>query len=508
MTVLSPLALLLPDQMADCDRRTIEDGRFAGYQLMENAGAAVTAVALANFGTCAGADVLCGTGNNGGDGYVVARLLAETGMPVRVFASAPPRPGTDAALAAKAWNGPVEPLANYRANRLHLVIDALFGAGFRGILPAIEQSAVGMAREAGSPILAIDLPSGVDGATGLSGGAIAATTTVTFHRRKPGHLLMPGTNLCGRLAVADIGLDPSIVPEGGPRLYENRPALWQHAWQSRRIDWHKYSRGHVAVFSGPVLSTGASRLAAMAAQRAGAGAVTLLGPADALAVHACHVTSIMLRETGRDPLADLSALKGRPAAVIGPGFGDVGKAAAIAVACAAGQEAGVTVIDADALTGLAADEALSTRLGEAAKGRAVLTPHDGEFGRLFPDLSGNAALGKWQKAIEAARRTQTVIVCKGPDTVIAEPDGRIAINTNAGPELATAGSGDVLAGIIASLAAQGMPAFEAACAGVWLHGEAGRLAGPRMIAEDLVACIEAAINAIDTAPGVPATGTP
>ena len=231
----------------------------------------------------------------------------------------------------------------------------------------------------------------------------------------------------------------------------------------------------------------------MAAQRAGAGAVTILGQADALDIHAAHVTSIMLRSCGPDDAYDrLRELKGCRSCVLGPGFGDLSTAREIALSLLAEkQESGLRlVLDADGITAFAGDHAA---LFDAARGSGapalVLTPHEGEFARLFPDLADEGTLSKLDKALEASRRANAVVLYKGPDTVIAAPDGRAAINSNATPALATAGSGDVLAGVIAGLLAQGMPCFEAACAAAWLHGEAGRAAGPLAVAEDLVSGI-------------------
>jgi hydroxyethylthiazole kinase-like uncharacterized protein yjeF len=489
---IDPLALLTNAEMAAADRATIEGGTFTGIALMDNAGGAVADAALVRLASVARVHVLCGPGNNGGDGYVAARILAESGHAVRLYALAQPKPGTDAALAAETWSGAVDGFDAFAPGPGDLVIDAVFGAGFSGALPDPVKAALERAADAQCPVLAVDLPSGVNGDTGQGADAIGCVGTVTFYRRKPGHLLYPGRALCGETIVADIGVRAAAPT----KAFENAPALWRDRLPQPADDTHKYARGAVAVFSGPRHGTGASRLAAMAAQRAGAGAVTILGHPNALDIHAAHVTSIMLRAWGDDPLAMLDGLKGIGAVVLGPGLGDPDRARlwAPSILRAGGP---ALVLDADGITAFADD---AQPLFEAARALAddvlVLTPHAGEFARLFPDLATGCDAGKLAMARAAAHRAGGIVVLKGPDTVIAATDGRAAINANATPALATAGSGDVLAGAIAGLAAQGMPAFEAACAAVWLHGEAGRAAGALAIAEDLIAALPAGLSTL------------
>lgn len=490
MRDVGPFALMTNAEMAAADGATIKSGAFGGIVLMERAGGAVADAALARFAAAARVHVLCGPGNNGGDGYVAARILAGKGLSVRLYALAPPKPGTDAALAAETWAGPVGGLDAFAPDPADLAIDAVFGAGFSGALPDPVQSALARAVDRRCPVLAVDLPSGVNGDTGQGAGAVACAATVTFYRRKPGHLLYPGRALCGETIVADIGVRAARPTA----TFENAPDLWRGALPRPGADTHKYARGAVAVFSGLRHGTGASRLAALAAQRAGAGAVTILGHPNALDIHAAHVTSIMLRAWGDDPMAALGTLKGIGAVVLGPGFDDLPLARSLAAAIV-DDKGPALVLDADGITAFADD---ASGLFDAARVRdepaLVLTPHAGEFARLFPDLAADAAAGKLAMARAAAERAGAVVVLKGPDTVIAAPDGRAAVNANATPALATAGSGDVLAGAIAGLAAQGMPAFEAACAAVWLHGEAGRASGPLAIAEDLIAALPAHLS--------------
>lgn len=478
--------LLTPDEMAAADRMAADTGPFTLRRLMENAGVAVAREALRLYPRAEAFDILCGPGNNGGDGYVAARILAETGVPVTVWAIDEPRGGSDAAGAAKDWTGPTRPLAKFRPQHNALVIDALFGAGLTRPLEGEAVRAAQACLEAQSPVLAVDLPSGVSGADGtVNGPVFTAATTVTFMARKPGHLLYPGRELCGEILVADIGIPASVVAACAGATFANQPDLWRDALPVASNDTHKYARGHAAVCSGGPSATGAARLAALAAARAGAGAVTVLSPASALQVNAMHLTAIMLaRVEAAEELVGFAAERKLRSLVIGPGFGVGEKARDFVQAfLAKGDDSQSLIVDADAITSF--KDAPDTMFEACANSsvRAVLTPHEGEFARLFDDLAGRPS--KLERAREAARRSNCTVVLKGPDTVIAAPDGRAAINTNGTPLLATAGSGDVLAGIIAGLTAQGMPPWEASCAAVWIHAEAAHSFGPGLIADDL-----------------------
>jgi ADP-dependent NAD(P)H-hydrate dehydratase / NAD(P)H-hydrate epimerase len=485
--------LLSPAEMTEADRLAIATGPFDGIGLMRNAGAAVSAVVLAHFPAARRVHVLCGPGNNGGDGYVVASLLHDSGVDVTVWASGSPRTGSDAARAASECPARPRPLSEFVAEAGSIVVDALYGAGLSKPLSGDAARAVEVATELNLPVVAVDLPSGVSGESGQSlGQAFRARITVTFARKKPGHLLLPGREMCGELVLADIGIGDGIIAQLEPRTFENTPPLWIGDFPVPAVDTHKYRRGHVGVFSGGPSATGAARLSALAAARSGAGAVTVLSPANALQVNAAHLTSIMLHKS--DSVADVQEFIGRrrPSAfVLGPGFG-VGEKArdfGLAVLGVELRQDGRTdglVLDADGITSF---RDASNVLFEAARRpnapALVLTPHEGELARLFPDIAGDTNLSKLAKARSAAERAGAVMVYKGADTVIAAPDGRAAINGNGAPWLATAGSGDVLSGIIAGLLAQGMPTFEAACAAVWIHAEAGSRFGPGLIAEDL-----------------------
>ncbi|KQZ98533.1 NAD(P)H-hydrate epimerase [Mesorhizobium sp. Root157] len=485
--------LLSPSEMAEADRAAIAGGPFDGIGLMRNAGAAVAAIVLECYPYAARVHVLAGPGNNGGDGYVAARLLGESGVAVSLWASGTPRGGSDAAMAAADCPLAALPLADFAPGLGSIVVDALYGAGLSKPIEGDAERAIGKVTRLNLPVIAVDLPSGVSGESGrMMGSAFRAEVTVTFARRKPGHLLLPGRQLCGEVIVADIGINDAVVDAVRANTFENTPALWRGMLPSPAVDAHKYERGHVGVFSGGPTSTGAARLSALAAARSGAGAVTVLSPANALMVNAAHLTSIMLRKL--DDAEGLQAFieERRPAAfVLGPGFGIGEKTRELALAILGdgkGRAEGVEalVLDADGITSFRdAPASLFIAAGARDAAALVLTPHEGEFARLFSGLAADQSLSKLDKARNAAARSHGVVVYKGADTVIAAPDGRAAINANGTPWLATAGSGDVLAGLIAGLIAQGVPAFEASCAAVWMHAEAGSRFGPGLIAEDL-----------------------
>jgi NAD(P)H-hydrate epimerase len=451
--------------------RAAEQAHFASgadsFALMTRAAGEVARAAASQLAPGARVLVLAGPGNNGGDGHVAARLLVERGFRVHVCQLGTPAT-PDASRAAAEWtgtSGPADPAG------FDLIIDALFGIGLGRPLTGEAAALVSAANASGVPILSVDIASGVLADSGeVPGPAILARDTVTFHTPKPGHLLLPGRLHTGRLTVADIGLAPTPSD-----LFVNAPGLWR--WPVPAPDTHKYARGAVLVWSGPELQTGASRLAAQAALRIGAGAVTLAGSREALRVHAAHLTAVMLAEADAQGFARLLASPRIRAACVGPGAGPDARC----VAGAALQSGKALVLDADALTAFADDPAHLARLVRRHDRPVILTPHEGEFARLFPGLSGS----KLARARAAAAATGAVVVLKGTDGVIAAPDGRAAINVNALPWLATAGSGDVLAGFAAGLLAQGLPAFEAAAAACWVHGDVGARLGAGLIAEDL-----------------------
>jgi hydroxyethylthiazole kinase-like uncharacterized protein yjeF len=480
------MEVLTTMEMAHADRLAIASGT-SGFALMLSAGQAVARAALdlAEQGPIL---VVAGRGNNGGDGFVAAAELAARGREVAVIllCERDTLKG-DAALAARGWKGALLPFNPQAIGRPALIIDALFGAGLDRPVKGDPQIMIEAINDSGVPVLAVDLPSGINGTTGaIMGVAVRATETVTFFRRKPAHLLLPGRLHCGRVRVADIGIDSAVLGEIRPATFENDSELWQSAFPVPRIDGHKYARGHAVVVSGEMAATGAARLAGRGALRAGAGLVTLASPREALPINAAALTAVMVRAIDNPAeFAELMADRRFNACVIGPGAGLGQRTRDFVLAALAARAA--LVLDADALTSFAD---APDRLFEAIKStgylQVVLTPHEGEFPRLFSDMSNkNPLRSKLERVRIAAQRSSAVVLLKGPDTVVASPDGRAAIAANAPPWLATAGSGDVLAGIIGGLMAQGVMAFDAACIGVWMHGEAGAEAGPGLIAEDL-----------------------
>ncbi len=490
MDTKDSLYLLSTAEMYRADAAATAGG-VPGATLMDNAGRAVATAIQARF-DARPVVVLCGPGNNGGDGFVAAGYLAAAGWPVRLaLLGAQEKLKGDAAHHARLWRGEIASLTPECLPDLldgaGLVVDALFGAGLVRPLEGAARAAVLAVRAAGLPTIAVDVPSGLSGDSGAAlGDAVSrAALTVTFFRKKPGHLLLPGRSLCGEVTVADIGIPDAVLDGIDPRTFGNAPPLWAEAYPWRGSDSHKYDFGHAVVLGGAVM-TGAGRLAAQAALRVGAGLVTVACPREALPIYALSGASLITAPVDTDREFDtLLADPRRNAVLIGPGLG-VGEAARDRALAALGAGKSV-VLDADALS---AFRGRPEALFEAVAGACVLTPHEGEFTRLFPGRKGD----KLTRAREAARTCGAVVVLKGADTVIAAPDGRAAINANAPPALATAGTGDVLAGLTLGLLAQGMAGFEAACAAAWLHGEAGRDLGPGLIAEDLPTALPAVLR--------------
>jgi len=466
------LEILTVAEMAAADAAAVAAGT-PSHVLMERAGEAVVSAIIARWKPMPAA-VLCGPGNNGGDGYVVARLLKRRGWPVWVERAGEPATG-DAKAKAALWKGQTYEIGKARQTAA-FTVDALYGAG---LSRPLEGAAAKRAGQVPGIVVSIDVPSGLSGDTGkVVGEAVfAAALTVTFHRKKPGHLLYPGKTFCGEVVVADIGLGGGLGATTS-RLFVNRPPLWLNRFPWPHAASHKHARGRLAVVSGGPWNTGAARLAARGGLRIGAGLVTVLSPPDALASNAAHLEAIMLRPfDGEGEL--IRAAEDADAVVIGPaaGVGPNTQGALLALA----RTGAALIADADALTSFRDDP---QRLFSVLDRDDILTPHPGEFERLFPGLLTDSP-ERITAAREAARRAGCVVLLKGADTVIAAPDGRTAINAEGSPFLATAGSGDVLAGFIAGLVAQGMESFEAACAGAFLHAEAGASFGPGLIAEDL-----------------------
>jgi len=476
------LELLTADEMGRADRLTIQDG-IKGAVLMENAGRAVADEVSRRFPDAETVMVLCGPGNNGGDGFVAARHLRERGYKVRLgFNGDPTRLPTDAAAMAKLWSeGRVKLSADLLAGS-DVVVDALFGAGLARPIEGAFAELIDDVNASGLPVVAIDVPSGIDGTTGeVRGTAIEAVSTVTFFRLKPGHLLLPGRLHCGEVKLAQIGIPDSLLTTIAPRAFANEPLLWLSNFPWPKPEGHKYARGHAVVVSGPAYSTGAARLGARGALRVGAGLVTVASPRDAIKVNAAQLTAIMVREANdARALAHLLADERKNAVLIGPGI-LVGERTKELVFAALASNAAV-VLDADAITSFSDDAKRLFAAIRSRKAPVIMTPHDGEFARLFGDIR---AASKLERAREAAARSGAVILLKGSDTVVAAPDAIASVNATTSQWLATAGSGDVLGGMVAGLLAQRMTAFQAASAAVWLHGSAAKAFGPGLIAEDI-----------------------
>ena len=514
--------LLTTSEMAEADRLAVAAG-VPSLDLMEHAGTAVAEEAARMARPGGRIAVLCGPGNNGGDGFVAARHLRQRGYDVRVFLLGDKATlKGDAAEMARRWTLPTRPKTPDALQSMHLVVDALFGAGLSRPLEGEAARLVEAVNASGLPVLAVDVPSGLYGTTGEAEGAcIQAHQTVTFFRKKLGHVLMPGRALSGIVTVAQIGIPDAVLDSIKPPVRENGLSLWLPRYPWARGDDHKYDRGHVVVVAGPALQTGAARLGARGALRIGAGLVTLVGNTSAAAIIATHVTSEMVRAVaGSAALLEFLGDVRRNAVLMGPGA-SVGQETADNVISILKSSA-AAVLDADALTSFAGDGAGGTRadagmgflarnsdglptpdvLFAAIKSRSapvVITPHEGEFKRLFGALAGS----KLDRARWAAQQSGAVVILKGADTVIVAPDGRAAINCNAPPWLATAGAGDVLAGFVTGLLAQHMPAFEAAAAAVWLHGEVADRIGVGLIAEDLPDRLPEILGNLHRAAGAP-----
>ncbi|MGV3552929.1 NAD(P)H-hydrate dehydratase [Rhizobium sp.] len=474
--------LILPDAVAKIDAAAIQSG-LSGYGLMTAAGLAVSACALKHYPEARRFVVLAGPGNNGGDAYVAARALRDAGCNVALYALRSEKPSTADAARARAESGmtPAQ-IEAYSPMSGDVLIDGAFGAGLTRAVPATLADLIDKVAIARIPVIAIDLPSGIDGRTGqVLGAAFRAERSVTFMALKPGMLLQPGRDHCGTVEIADIGISRRLVEAHRAGITINRPTIWTSVAGGHAVTTHKYSRGALVVFSGEAIHTGAARLSAEAGLRAGAGIVTIASPTAALAENAAHLTAVMQHPV--DTLGDLETwLVDRRLGtfVLGPGFGIGQKARDFALALRDRK----LVLDADGITSFRDDpETLFNAF--AGETRLVLTPHEGEFARLLPDIAKDGSMSKVDKAVAAAKRANAAIIYKGSDTVIASPNGRAAINTNAPPSLATAGSGDVLAGICGALLAQGYPAYEAACAAVWHHAEAANRVGAGLTAEIL-----------------------
>ena len=469
-----PYEILTSEQMAAADRLTIGRGT-DGFGLMQRAGQG-TAAFIKKLYQPQRTLVLCGPGNNGGDGYIVARVLKDSGFDVVVWSSVPTESlKGDARKAFDAWGAGCSGTFENQP----LVVDSVFGTGFNKRLENPIVSIFKQIEKSKSSVIAVDIPSGICGSTGEADPAtLKAIYTITFARKKLGHCLMPGKDYCGQVHLVDIGIPQNIIEEAGFAALENHPDIWKERFPHKKSDDHKYKHGH-AVIIGAAKMTGATRLAAEACARIGAGLTTVIAPREAGEIYRRTLPPHVIVEDRKNGLSGHLSDERRNAVLIGPGTGLENVRALQGDVFDVLNSKKFTVLDADAITAFNNDR---EKFYNSLNKNCILTPHEGEFVRLFPDLKGL----KTERAQRAAQLTGAIIVLKGPDTVIAAPDGRLAINTNAPPWLATAGTGDVLAGLITGLAAQDMELFAAACAAVWIHGEAARLFGEGLVASDIV----------------------
>ncbi len=492
----SPQALLDVSAARAIDRAAVAAGT-PEIELMERAGAA-TAAAIPRRWSPRPTLVLAGPGNNGGDGFVVARRLAEAGWPVRV-ACAVSRDALSgsAKQAAARWAGDVEALRPECLDAAALVIDALFGTGLGRPLEGVVRATVEALGARAIPVVAVDIPSGVDSDTGAivggpaGGAAVRADLTVTFFRRKPGHVLLPGRDLAGEILVDELGVDRAVYRATPTRLFVNDPALWRHAIPWPTAEGHKYSRGHAVILGGTEM-TGAARLAADAAQRIGAGLVTVAADPSVVPIYAAWRADLLVaRIANATEFASLLTDRRMNAVLLGPGAGADARLAG-SIAAAFDTDAGL-VLDADCFSVLAdRRNGLFRRLD----GRVLMTPHAGEFARLFGEPTPRLPAAR-----RAACETGATILLKGSDTIVAAPDGSAIVNTGAPADLATAGSGDVLAGLAVGLVANRLPRLLAGAIACWVHARAASLFGPGLVAGDLPDLVPKVLTALKKTQG-------
>lgn len=465
--------------------------------MMENAGRAVAEEVVRRFPRGSRVSVLCGPGNNGGDAFVCARYLRERGYHVRLGLLGRrddlPR---DSKEMARRWDEAIEPLSLQLLEGAQFIVDGLYGTGLRDDVSGVPAQIIEEVTARGLPVVAIDVPSGIDATHGkVRGVAFKAAATVTFFRRKTGHVLLPGRLYCGDVRAADIGIPAAVLEDIAPGAFANDPEFWLRFFPKLKIDGHKYDRGHAVVVSGPMERTGAGRLAATAALRSGAGLVTIASSKPAFYINASQLTAVMVDPyDGPSGLSDLLSDTRITSALIGPGAGTEPEVKDLVTSVL--QSQATAVLDAEGITAFGETPAeLFDQIKARLPALTIMTPHEGEFKRVFPELSDEPS--KLDRARRAAEISGGVIVLKGPDTVVAHPGGLGVISENAPAWLATAGSGDVLAGLVTGLAAQGMAAFDAAAAAVWIHGELAQAFGPGMIAEDLPGLLPGVLQRLD-----------
>ena len=480
--------LLDTQQSREVDRFTIEQG-VAGATLMEAAGKQLATVLTEYIGTPLEAGgvviILCGPGNNGGDGFVAAKYLDQLGYLVSLRCTIlPSELKGDAKKAAQAWSGEVEAISTKGFKDAAAIVDCLFGTGLKRPIENDLESLVKAVNASEAFVLSADVPSGLCADTGKPlGECIEADATVTFAFKKQGQVIVPGRYFCGgnaNIHIANIGVSPDALGHIKATVHENIPSLWGQCFPYSGPQTHKYGRGHMLVLGGKEPTLGASRLASLAGLRVGAGLVTLAAPTETYAVQASALMDVMVRRF--DSAFGFMGIVNDPrirAVLVGPGAGRGEKTFDLVKQVGAKKKS--LVLDADALASLVDRVDIISQLKSP---EVILTPHEGEFAKLFPSL--NFQENRLDAVTQAAEQTNAIVVLKGVSTIVAAPDGRASISANAPSWLSVGGTGDVLSGMICGLITQGMPAFEAASAGVWIHGEAGMAAGRGLIASDLL----------------------
>ncbi len=489
------LELLTAEEMSRAEKLAAEAGT-STLTMMETAGRAVAEEVVRRFPRGSRVTVLCGPGSNGGDGFVCARFLRERGYQVRLaLLGRKEELKRDPKEMARRWDEAIEPMSLQSLEGAQLVVDAIYGTGLRDNVSGAPAQIIEEVTARNLPVISVDVPSGIDATAGaIKGVAFKSVATVTFFRRKTGHVLFPGRLHCGNVRAVEIGIPAAVLGDIAPRTFSNDPDFWLRYFPKLKIDGHKYDRGHAVVVSGPMESTGAGRLAARAALRSGAGLVTVATSKAAFYINAAQLTAIMVAPyDGPQGLSEILSDTRITAVLIGPGAGADPDVRDLVVSVLASDA--VAVLDAEGIT---AFQDAPAELFDQIKARpapTIMTPHEGEFQRVFPELEAEPS--KLERARRAAEISGAVIILKGPDTVVAAPDGLSSIGENAPPWLATAGSGDVLAGLVTGLLAQGMAAFDAAAAAVWIHGELATAFGPGLIADDMPDLLPGVLQRLD-----------
>lgn len=463
------LALYTIDQIKQAEKLT-KDAGVEEIDLIERAGRGI-AEFIANRFDRRPVVFLCGPGSNGSDGFIAANILDRAGWNVRVYCSKPVvmMEGVTA-QAAKMWTGDIEMLSEIVLDDDYIVVDAVLGSGLNRALPSEITETFNAVRQEDVTVVAVDVPTGLRSDLTVDPNTLKANYTITTTRPRIEHVLQPGAQYCGRIHVIDIGINPTTFAGMDVSAHLNSPELWSHYWRVPDSHTHKYIRGHVGILGGSEL-IGASRLAVSGAMRSGAGLGTIVTTKEAAKVYQAVVApEVMVRGfDNAKEAADKMQERHVSVCLIGPGADESLSMEDLARECA--EHDMQVVLDGDALGNVPLEYA------------TVITPHDGEFARMFPDLVDIP--NKLDRAKKAAAKANCIVVLKGMDTIIASPDGRAYVNNKASPWLSTAGSGDVLAGSVAGCLAQKLPPFEAACSAVWIHGTASLKLSPGMVASEL-----------------------